>query len=100
MYLKNRPIDFGINYELLAKLTENFVSGDIELIVNDSALIALKEETKITMKILEKVINCSKPTVSLSEIEKYNKLKLKMDSDNVPDTSTKRNPVGFKTNNT
>lgn len=99
MYLKNRPIDFGINYELLAKLTENFVSGDIELIVNDSALIALKEETKITMKILEKVINCSKPTVSLSEIEKYNKLKLKMDSDNVPDTSTKRNPVGFKTNN-
>lgn len=99
MYLKNRPIDFGINYDLLSKLTENFVSGDIELIVNDSALIALKEETKITMKILEKVINCSKPTVSLSEIEKYNKLKLKMDSYNVPETSTKRNPVGFKTNN-
>jgi len=35
----------------------------------------------------------------LRKIEKYNKLKLKMDSDNVPDTSTKRNPVGFKTNN-
>jgi transitional endoplasmic reticulum ATPase len=99
MYLKNRPIDFGINYELLAKLTENFVSGDIELIVNDSALLALKEETKITMKILEKVINGTKPSVSLSEIEKYNKLKLKMESDIVPDTTTKRNPVGFKTNN-
>lgn len=99
MYLKNRPIDFGLDYDLLSKLTENFVSGDIELIVNDSALIALKEDTKITMKILEKVINCSKPTVSLSEIEKYNKLRLKMDSDNVADISTKRNPVGFKTNN-
>jgi len=99
MYLKPRPIDFGINYELLSNLTENFVSGDIELIVNDASLIALKEDTKITMKILEQVIKSSKPTVSLSEIEKYNKLKMKMDSDNVSNSNTKRTPIGFKTNN-
>lgn len=50
------------------------------------------------MKILEQVISSSKPTVSKSEIEKYNILKAKMDSDNISDSITKRTPVGFKTN--
>ena len=42
MYLKSRPIDFGIDYEKLSKLTESYVAADIELIVNDASRNALK----------------------------------------------------------
>ena len=33
LYLKSRPYDFGLDYEKLAQLTENYVSADLEMIV-------------------------------------------------------------------
>lgn len=42
MYLKSRPVDFGMDYEKLANITDNFVAADIELIVNDASRNALK----------------------------------------------------------
>jgi transitional endoplasmic reticulum ATPase len=56
MYLKNRPLDFGIDYEGLSILTENYVSSDIEFLVNESSRMALKEKSRITMTILENII--------------------------------------------
>ena len=57
LYLKSRPYDFGLDYKKLAQLTENYVSADLEMIVNDASRIALRQKSRITMAILENVIN-------------------------------------------
>ncbi len=79
IYLKNRPIDFGIDYEKLATLTENYVSGDIKLIVDEASRKVIREKTnRITMETLEFVIANQRPTISLDVLEKYEKIKNEM----------------------
>lgn len=98
MYLKPRPIDFGIDYEKLATLTDNFVAADIELLVNDASRNALKIKGRITMEILGNVIKNTKPSVSITELNKYEELRKKMDGENTPiiDKTNERQIIGFK----
>lgn len=91
LYLKNRPYDFGLDYEELAKLTTNYVSADIQLIVNDASRIALKLHSKITMDLLRAAIQKTHPSLSLNELEKYKNIKAQMDGK----TPNKRH-IGFK----
>lgn len=96
MYLKSRPIDFGIDYDKLAKLTENYVSSDIkDLIVDEASRQALKIKSRITMKILEEVIKNTKPSVPLHELKKYEVIKAKMAGENV-EQKNERPRIGFK----
>lgn len=94
MYLKSRPIDFGMDYDILSELTENYVSSDIEFLVNEAARKALKLKTRINMEILESVIKITKPSVPLSELEKYEKVRIKMNSEN-NDIKPERPRIGF-----
>lgn len=94
MYLKERPLDFGINYEQLARITENFVSADIELLVNDTARIALKTKKRISMVLLEEVIGKAKPSVSLDELKKYFEAYVKMQGNKDSDSNERK--IGFK----
>jgi len=94
MYLKSRPIDFGMDYDILSELTENYVSSDIEFLVNEAARKALKLKTRINMEILESVIKITKPSVPLSELEKYEKVRIKMNSEN-NDNKPERPRIGF-----
>jgi transitional endoplasmic reticulum ATPase len=98
MYLKSRPIDFGMDYEKLATLTDNFVAADIELLVNDASRNALKIKGRITMQILENVIKNTKPSVSITELTKYEELRKKMDDVNTPviNKTNERQIIGFK----
>ncbi|HSD07654.1 AAA family ATPase [Flavobacterium sp.] len=98
MYLNSRPTDFGIDYEKLANLSDNFVAADIELLVNDASRNALKVKGRITMEILENVINNTKPSVSISELNKYEELRKKMEGDNTPiiNKTIERPMIGFK----
>ena len=59
MCLKNRKaLDFGIDYVKLAQLTENYVSADIQLIVDDAARQALHRKEKTCLrKYLGKTMN-------------------------------------------
>lgn len=93
LYLKERPYDFGLDYDKLALLTENFVSSDIEMIVNDASRIALKQKSRITMATLEKVISDTKPSLSPSELSKYLTIKAKMVGE--IDSNHRRPRVGF-----
>ncbi len=97
MYLNPRPIDFGIDYDKLALLTENFVSSDIkDSIVDEASRQALKSPQKrITMSILEEVINKTKPSVPLQELKKYEVIKAKMDGENI-EQKNERPRIGFK----
>lgn len=96
MYLKPRPIDFGIDYDKLAHLTENYVSSDIkDSIVDIASREALKAKSRITMKILEDVINRTKPSVTLQELKKHQQIKAKMDGENI-EQKNERPRIGFK----
>jgi len=97
MYLKNRPLDFGIDYERLAHLTENYVSSDIEFLVNETARLALKQKSRIAMNHLEEIIKSTKPSVSIQELKKYELINAKINSENV-EQKNERKKIGFKTN--
>lgn len=81
LYLKSRPYDFGLDYDKLAQLTEDYVSSDIEMIINDASRIALRQKSKITMTILENVISKTKPSLTSEELKKYIAIKSKIDGD-------------------
>jgi transitional endoplasmic reticulum ATPase len=95
MYLKNRPIDFGVDYDKLSTLTINYVSSDIEFLVNEASRLALKEKSRITMTILQNTIQNIKPSVPLQELQKYETLRSKLNS-NESDQKNDRPRIGFK----
>lgn len=70
--LKKRKVDFGIDYEYLASLTENYVSADIKLLVDMAArLVFRRKMSKITMSVLEEVIRDSRPSISMEIIRQH-----------------------------
>lgn len=95
MFLSKRPYDFGLDYGRLAEMTENYVSADIELIVNDASRTALKQHSKITMNILEDAIVQTKPSVPLSELQKYEKIKAMMEGKVETQKKQERPRIGF-----
>jgi transitional endoplasmic reticulum ATPase len=94
MYLKNRPLDFGMDYEKLSTLTANYVSSDIEFLVNEASRLALKEKSRITMHILENIIKNTKPSVPLHELQKYETVRVKMNSEPI-EHKNERPRIGF-----
>jgi len=72
MYLKGRPMDFGIDYNKLAQMTDSFVSADIKLLIDKTSRKTIREKLGvITMETLEKIITTSEPTVTIDEIRKH-----------------------------
>lgn len=97
LYLKKRPIDLGLNYERLSELSENYVSSDIKFLVDEASRKALGLKARITQEIFDKVFAETKPSVSQSELEKYEKLKDKLeDKKQNKDDFESRRPIGFK----
>lgn len=95
LYLKNRPYDFGLDYDELAELTENYVSADIQLIVNDASRVALKHHSKITMTILKDAIKCTNPSLKASELARYEAIRAKMNGEEKGNKNNPRPRVGF-----
>jgi len=99
MYLKSRPIDFGIDYDKLAKLTVNYISSSVNFICEEASRHALKGKTRITMKMLEEVIQKTPTSLSEQELVKWDKIRKKMngeDPEDNNDSAANRTPIGFK----
>ena len=96
LYLEKRPYDFGIDYEELAKHTENYVSADIQLIVNDAARNALKQHCKISMNLLLGAIQQTPPSLSIEEMKRYDQIRAKMTGELTEKRSNERPRIGFK----
>ena len=94
--LANRPYDFGLDYDMLADLTEGYISADIQLIVNDAARTALKQSSKITMAILRHSISQNKPSLPPQELARYEAIRAEMDGESPKES--KKPSVGFKRN--
>ncbi len=91
LILEKRPVEGEINYTKLADLTANFVSSDIRFLCDEAARKALRGKTKITQEILEEIIRINKPSISLSELNAYLKMKEKFDG-----TSGSQSAIGFR----
>lgn len=81
LYLKNRPYDFGLDYDELARLTHNYVSADIQLIVNDASRAALKQHSKITMGLLRTTISSTRASLNEQELKRYEEIRAKLNGE-------------------
>jgi transitional endoplasmic reticulum ATPase len=91
---RKKVLDFGIDFDKLSNLTEHYVSSDIESIVNEATSIAMADDSRITMDLLEKVIKSFKPFPK-EELRKYQTIKAKMDGENI-EQKNDRPRIGFK----
>lgn len=71
MGLSGRPHEKSIDSDKLAKLTEYYVSSDIELISDEAARIAVNEDKPITEKMILSVISRIKPSITKKELEYF-----------------------------
>lgn len=77
LFLSDRPVDRKINFIELSQLTENYVSSDIEFIVNESSRDALLSNSLIMHNHLKNAILKIKPSLSLETLKKYEEFKIK-----------------------
>ena len=95
--LKDRYTDFGIDYDILAEKTENYVSADMNFIVDEAARTAFEKDVKITMNLLLDTIAKTKPSISLDELKKFDAIRAEMQQEKQERPTSK--PIGFKYNN-
>ncbi len=93
LYLKNRPIELGIDYKKMASLTENYASVDIKNICDETARQALKRKERITIGLLIETLKVIRPSSTEMELKKYREIKAKMEGEQ-PKTN-KRTRIGF-----
>ena len=78
LYLKDRPVELDFDYELIATKTENYVSSDLKFLIDESSRAALSEKVRISTEHVLSAIKTNRPSVSHSELKKYEELKNKI----------------------
>ena len=72
LYLANRPVALGLDYDRLAQLTENYVSADIKYIIDEASRNVIANKLKrINMNILEEVISLTAASIDKNSQEVY-----------------------------
>ena len=67
-----RKYDFGIDYDKLAAMTENYISADISFVIDTAARLAFRRNIgKITMALLEEAISTTKPSLTTEQIKRH-----------------------------
>lgn len=94
--ISNRTFDFGIDYDKLAELTENYISADIALVVDTAARLAFRRKIgKITMDLLEEAIDCTKPSLTIEQIRQHELIRDKFSGSN-NGYKNQKTQIGFK----
>ena len=92
--LKDRKVDFGLDYEHLARLTENYISADIKLVVDTAARLVFRRKLgKITMTVLEEAIKEIKPSISLEVLRQHEAIRDQFEG--IKRTTEPRRKIGF-----
>lgn len=85
--------DFGIDYDKLAQLTENYISADISLVIKSAGRLAFRRhQPRITMALLEEAISTIKPSLTMEQIKRHEAIR---DAFQGNKPITKRNKIGF-----
>ena len=73
-------------------MSENYVSADIQLIVNDASRKAMHDGSNIMMKHLKEAILNTQPSLSKNELTKYDRIRNLMMNNNNKENRPK---IGF-----
>jgi len=92
MYLELKPVDFGLDFEELALLTEGWVCSDIEYIVSEAARKAHRNKSRIRMESLVDIIHASKSSLSEEQKARYQSIREQIEST----APLKKNRIGFE----
>lgn len=91
--LSKRKTDFGIDYELLAEKTENYISADIKLVVDTAARMVFRNKTgKITMNDLLSAVQNVRPSLTIEQIREHEAIKDKFEHNK---SDVERRKIGF-----
>ena len=94
IHLSHRPIDDEIDYEELARLTENRVSSDIKFLVDESARDALTNRAGgIRMSHLVAAIRRNGPSVGPGMLAEYENMRREFEPERSPKRDARR--IGF-----
>lgn len=92
--ITKRKYDFGIDYDKLADMTENYISADIALIVDTAARLAFRRGIgKISMALLEEAIKNTKPSLGIEQIRAYEAIRDRFEQ---TENRQQRTTIGFK----
>jgi transitional endoplasmic reticulum ATPase len=82
LYLAKRPVEEGINLDLLADKTEGYIASDIAFIVNDAAMTAAYTRVKISQQLLESSLSNIRPSLRSEVMASYTQIKDRMEDKN------------------
>jgi transitional endoplasmic reticulum ATPase len=100
IYLKDRPTDLDVDYAYLGEKTDNYVTSDLKFMIDQAAKRAMKSKSRITMEMLVDVIKNTQPSVTLTEIKKYERYKKEWDDERRRESGADDKPTfGFTINN-
>jgi transitional endoplasmic reticulum ATPase len=77
IHTKKMPLDSSVKMKELIKKTEGFVGADMENLVREAALIALRKDMQsklVTMADFEEALAKTKPSVSEDTAKRYKKI--------------------------
>jgi transitional endoplasmic reticulum ATPase len=97
LYLKDIPKEFGIDYEQLAGSTENYVSSDIKLVIEEVSRALRKSRGRVSMEMLDTKIKATRPSVEIHTIKKHEQYRKRIESGDMDDNSNNKPRIGFHT---
>ena len=80
IHTKEMPLDKSVNLDKLAEETEDYTGADLESLVREAAMLALREDMeskKVTRKHFEEAMNKVQPSVSKNDQERYKQVEQK-----------------------
>ena len=80
IHTENVPLDNSVDVKKLADETEGYTGADLEALVRESAMLALREDIdtkKVTKKHFEKAMDKVQPSVSNEDRERYKQVESK-----------------------
>lgn len=80
LQLNGRPCDDTMDFRQLAKLTNKYITSDIEQIINEAAFHAFIDEKNISQELIEKVISESSPSLSKRACREYEKMRAEFEN--------------------
>ncbi len=76
IHTKNMPLDKKVNLKELARLTEGYTGADIENLVREAGMSAIREAAKkVTVKHFEKAFKSILPSIKKEDVESLKKFK-------------------------
>lgn len=90
--LKSKPIATDIDYKYLSDKTKGYLTSDISAIVNETARMAFRQKTVISMQMLKDVLETRVPSLSKDAVEEYERLREKFENQR---TEKERRRIGF-----